>query len=57
MLYGLVSIQPKHEKNDTCEHCWHHRHATKMFGACFESYIVSIYGFENVHRSGFKYIR
>jgi len=28
----------------------------KMFSACFEGYIVSMYGFANVHRNGFKYI-
>jgi len=27
----------------------------KMFGACFEGYIVNKYGFANVPRSGFKY--
>jgi hypothetical protein len=28
----------------------------KMLRACFEGYIVNMYGFANVPRSGFKYI-
>ncbi len=28
----------------------------KMFGACFEGYIINKYGFANVSGSGFKYI-